>query len=164
MARRRTGKKIDFVHWTTSFASVLGQGSGAAARTLLAAQHLPETLMRMRGESVVYLDGAQAPPQLVIVEVGIILVPEGTGTTVLWSPTADGDAPWIWWDTYFIGHEEYVTDALQSVMINGARRVVDSKAMRIVRNQEVQYVVENTAIIGVENINAMCSVRVLAGK
>ena len=60
MARRRSGKKIDFVHWTLGQAISFGQAAGTVAVTLFAAQHEPETLLRIRGNMLSYLDGAIA--------------------------------------------------------------------------------------------------------
>jgi len=166
MARRRTGfqKKIETVHWTYG-SFVLGGAAGATAVNVLSAQHLPETLMRMRGEWIASFDGALAGANGVAVTGGLIQVPEGTGATVLWSPITDGDAPWIWWDTIHLIYEEYVTDVVQSAMVSSGRRVIDSKAMRKFRNTELQFVLESATISGFNaaNIHATGSVRVLSG-
>ncbi len=163
MARRRSGKKIDFVHWTTASQQFLGQAAGVAAKTLLSAQHEPETLLRMRGEAVGYADGAQAPGGLAAVTLGIIAVPEGTGTTVLWAPFSDGDAPWIWFGFYHVGYEEMVTDVVDVPGMTSFRWPIDNKAMRILRNQEVQVVIENTTLATAVSVNASVAVRILAG-
>jgi len=92
------------------------------------------------------------------------LVPEGTSTTVLWSPVTDSDAPWIWWDTLHLMYEEYVVDVIQSVLTSSARRVIDSKAMRIVRNQELQYVVETVNLVSSAPTSIISQVRILSGK
>jgi len=167
MARRRSfGKKIDTVHWTGVFANALGIASaGTQGTTLLPAQHLPETLMRIRGEWTAAMDGALADGSGARVTCGMILVPEGTGTTVLWSPSTDGDAPWIWWDVMHLDYEEYVADVIESTMTASGRRVIDSKAMRRVRNEELQFVVENTdpgALTG-SSVNVLVAGRVLSG-
>jgi len=142
MPRRRSGKKIDFVHWTGFSDTFNGQAAGSVGKTLFAAQHDPETLLRIRGNFVSYVDGAQAPGGQIGVGAGIILVPEGTGTTVLWAPLADADAPWIWYTSFLLGYEEYVTDVIDSPGVTSFREVIDNKAMRVIRNQEVQLVVE----------------------
>ena len=112
MARRRSGKKIDFVHWTRGTGSQLAMTAGTAGSTVLAALHEPETILRLRGSLISYCDGAQTPGGLANIGVGLIAVPEGTGTTVLWSPTTDGDAPWLWVDYFALGYEEMVTDVV----------------------------------------------------
>ncbi len=168
MARRRTGfqKKIEVVHWTLIQEGFSGLASGASlARNALAAQHLPETLMRIRGEWACVFDGALASGIGNAVTVGLIQVPEGTGTTVLWSPVIDGDAPWIWWDCLHLIYVEHVTDVNYTSMLSSGRRVIDSKAMRKIRNTELQWVVESPPITGFSGstIGASMTARVLSG-
>jgi len=167
MARRRTGfqKKIEVVHWTLMQESITALAAGTAARTAFAAQHLPETLMRIRGEWVTTFQGALADAVGVAVVAGLILVPEGTGTTVLWSPITDGDAPWIWWDALQLIYNEAVGDVAWSTQTSSGRRIIDSKAMRKVRNTELQLVVENATITGLSaaSINMSLTARGLAG-
>ena len=163
MARRRSGKKIDFVHWAGLQFNFSALAAGVGGGTLSPAQHDPETLLRIRGNWYAYADGAGAPSRLALLTMGIIIVPEGTGTTVLWSPFTDPDAPWIWTDCLAIGQEEQVVDALSVQAIAGVQRTVDNKAMRIVRNQELQIVVENTTLAGAISINTGFAGRVLSG-
>ncbi len=163
MARRRSGKKIDFVHWTGFQDSFNGQAAGSIAKTLFAAQHDPETLMRTRGSLLTYLDTTQAPGGQILVGAGMILVPEGTSTTVLWSPLTDPDAPWIWYSAFGLGYEEYVTDVIDCPQATSHREVIDSKAMRIVRNQEIQMVVENVTTGSAAAFNMVIGGRSLFG-
>jgi len=163
MARRRSGKKIDFLHWTFKNFTFAAVAAGTGAGTMLAAQHLPETLMRTRGNLDSYVDGNQAPGVSAFIGVGMILVPEGTGSTVLWSPLTDPDAPWFWFESFSLGYEEYVTDVIDCPNTTGFRAVIDSKAMRIVKNMEVQAVVENVTSIGALSANIHISARFLAG-
>jgi len=164
-SRGRHPKKIDTVHWTvTNAIEMIGLGVGTSAVLMSAAQHLPETLLRIRGEWVASLSGALADGIGVKVAAGMILVPEGTGGTVLWSPVTDGDAPWIWWDVVHLIYREQVADAVSSDL-QGVRRTVDSKAMRKVRNTELQFVSERTTITGLTtgNTDVAAQVRALAG-
>jgi len=167
MARRRTGfqKKIETVHWTGAAGQFINQAAGAAAGILNAAQHLPETLLRIRGEYVASLDSGLGSSVGAQLSIGIIQVPEGTGSTVLWSPFTDADAPWIWWDSFSMMYFEFVTDAVASVNAANGRRVIDSKAMRKLRNTEIQLVVENTTIPGLTatSIHTNLNVRILSG-
>ena len=164
MARRRSGKKIDFVHWQAAQVSSPAQSAGAIGVTVAAAQHEPETLLRMRGNAFGYIDGGQAVGGQIVVGMGIILVPEGTSTTVLWAPITDSDAPWIWVDYFRLGYEEMVTDVIDVPVMTGYRTVIDNKAMRIARNQEVQAVFENVTALGTLSANLGIDVRLLAGK
>ncbi len=159
----RHRKKIDTVHWTYGSFVMSSLGAGTAAINVLAAQHLPETLLRIRGEWTAFLEGTQAGGAGIAFSAGLILVPEGTGTTVLWSPITDGDAPWIWWDTFHLSYEEYVVDVIADFGGQHGRRVIDSKAMRKSRNMELQFVAENATVLSAASANAMGSVRVLAG-
>ena len=134
MPRRRSGKKIDFVHWTNFTGGTASLAAGTVGVTLAVALHEPETLLRMRGEAVALFDGVQTPGNEVLVSMGIILVPEGTGTTVLWSPITDGDAPWFWYESFLIGYEEYVTDVIDCPQITAFKSVMDSKVIRRIRN------------------------------
>ena len=167
MPRRRTGfqKKIEVVHWTYGSFQTIALAAGATAVNVFAAQHLPETILRMRGEWVAALSGAQSDAGGIAVSAGLILVPEGTGTTVLWSPITDGDAPWIWWDTFHLVYREAVTDVIAGQEAMSARRVIDSKAMRKVRNTEVQFVAENATIAGLagRSVDVVGSLRMLNG-
>jgi len=160
---RRHAKKLETFHWTYGSWSQGATAAGTSAATVFPAQHLPETLVRMRGESMVYVDATSAPGSLASIGVGLILVPEGTGTTVLWSPITDGDAPWIWVNYDMIGYEEMVVDTVDIPGLTSSRTIIDSKAMRRIRNQEVQIVVENATVLTAENVNIFGQVRLLAG-
>ena len=158
-------KKIDTVHWTYGSFEFSALSAGNAAVNVLTAQHLPETLLRMRGEWISTLASAGIPNRAVAVTIGAILVPEGTGTTVLWSPVIDGDAPWIWWDVIHLSYQEMVADVIGTQITLGGRRVIDSKAMRKVRNTELQVVVEQATILSASaaDVDVAGSMRVLAG-
>ncbi len=130
---------------------------------MAAAQHLPETILRTRGRWSANLEGTKIPGVSVLITLGLILVPEGTSATVLWSPFTDDDAPWFWWDTCVLTYNEYVTDVIASTEVASGRFEIDSKAMRKVRNREVQLVVENTTLGSASVVDVNCGVRILAG-
>jgi len=164
---RRSGfaKKIETVHWTTGGFSTTALGAGATAQLIATAQHLPETLLRTRGSWAARLASGLGDGIGVILECGIIQVPEGTGTTVLWSPGTDGDAPWIWWDTMILMYGEYVVDAVWPSNVSDGQRIIDSKAMRRLRNTEIQFVAENSTISGFtgSSVAIAAQVRILSG-
>ncbi len=163
MANRHQ-KKISVVHWTPGVFQAFGMAAASPVGiTAVAAQHLPETLLRTRGSYSATLDGALAPATGVQLSVGLILVPEGTGATVLWSPVADGDAAWIWWDTVTLLYEEAVTDVIASQNSMSAMRMIDSKGMRHVRNQEIQFVAESTTLETASAVNVAGACRFLTG-
>ncbi len=162
-ARSRFQKKIDNVRWVdvtgSQFALAVGTPIGIE---MVAATAMPETILRTRGEFLSVIDGVNAPGIAARVAFGVILVPEGTGSTVLWSPIVDANAPWLAWDVMHLIYEEAVTDV---IYYGGAfgRRVVDSKAMRKVRNREVQLVFENANVNGNPQAFAGFSGRMLFG-
>ncbi len=165
MPRRRSGfqKKIETVHWTYGSFAMSALAAGAQAEAVYPAQHLPETLLRTRGEVIIYIDGVESPGVSAAIGIGMIQVPEGTGTTVLWSPIVDGDAPWIWVDYFGMAYEESTVNAIQYPAISGVRRLIDSKAMRKIRNTELQVVAENATVIAALSVNILGNMRVLSG-
>ncbi len=164
MADRSRGKKIDFVHWTGFSGSFLAQGAGTVAQTLFTAQHLPETIMRSRGELAVWLDGAQGGGENIRVGVGFCIVPEGTGSTVLWSPLTDADAPWFYYESFTLAYEEAVADVIDFPVISAVRKVIDSKAMRkIPQTSEIQVVLEQVTVGLASSLNAVFVGRMLNG-
>ena len=100
MPRRRAGKKIDFTHWTGFNGTFAAQASGSLALNIGAAQHESETLLRTRGSLVAWIDGLEAPAVAVQVSIGMLIVPEGTGATVLSTPFTNPDSPWFWYETF----------------------------------------------------------------
>ena len=163
MARRRSGKKIDFVHWTGFQELFAALAAGTSAVTAFAAQHDPETLLRLRGHLFACINGVQVPAGWVQFAIGMILVPEGTGSTVLWSPATDDDAPWIWYEIFTLRYQEMVTDVIDVPGGTAFRAVIDSKSMRIIRNQEVQLVIENVTIGTAMSVNVSVTGRGLFG-
>ncbi len=157
------GKTIDVVHWTGFAGGALALGAGSVAQQLGSAQHLPETLLRTRGNVLAYADASQNPGALTEVAIGFALVPEGTGSTVLWSPLTDTDAPWFWYTSFAIGWEEGVADVIAMAGLSVYREVIDSKAMRKVRNRELQLVIESATVGSALAVNVRVSGRFLAG-
>ncbi len=120
--------------------------------------------MRTRGEVLVGLDSAQSPGASVLISMGMVLVPEGQGTTVIWDPFSDSEAPWFWFKEVTIGYEEMVTDVIANQGIQFARIDVDSKAMRKANvDEEVQMVVTNTTESGAMSTNFWYGLRWLQG-
>ncbi len=166
MAHRHAsfGKKIDNVRWTLSSGFFSAISAGTFALAFLADSSTPETLMRMRGRVLTFLEGALAPGGQVRVTMGIIKVPDGTGTTVLFDPVTDAAAPWIWYDVMNLGYSEYVTDVIASTEAAQGRMIVDNKAMRRIRpDEEVQIVVTNTTVDQAASVNVSYAIRTLLG-
>jgi len=160
----RPAKKIQSTLWELSTGSSLALAAGSAAIGFSSVGSAPTTLLRMRGEVLVFKNAVSAPGVLASVAMGIILVPVGSGTTVQFSPVTDANAPWIWYETAHIGYEEMVADVIDVPTVSGKRITVDGKAMRKIRPEvEMQFVVENTTIGTALSINMVYSIRWLQG-
>jgi len=169
MARQFRGRqfppktKVVNRHWTAFGQGFLAQAAGTVAATVFTAGHIRETCMRVRGQLVAWLDGNEAPAVAAQIGIGMILVPEGTGATVLWSPLSDADAPWMWYSTFIIGYEEMVTDVIDIPGLTVFREEIDNKAKRIVRpDVEVQLVLENLTLNGALAVNTHIGGRILS--
>ncbi len=167
MATRSRGrKKITEVRWIRNTASIGALGAGSVALTMVGANPtVKETIMRMRGNFMAYLDGTAAPGVLVIISAGIQLVPAGTGATVLREPFGDAfSSRWLWATSFRLGYEEYVTDVIDSPGITSFRETVDNKAMRIIGpDEEIQFVMTNTTSLAAGSVNAGLDGRMLLG-
>ncbi len=162
MARRT--KKIDNVIWDLSTGGVGALSAGTSAILFASVGTQPTTLLRMRGQVLSYVDATQAPGGLVQLTMGIIKVPEGSGTTVQYDPATDANAPWIWYDFALLGYEEMVTDVVDVPGATSFRSVIDNKAMRRIRpDEELQFAITNTTQAGALSVNMRYGVRWLQG-
>ncbi len=157
-------KKIDTIRWA-GFVHSGSLSAGSAAVTILSAfATVKETIMRTRGELLCYVDSTSAPGGLAEIACGFILAQSGQSTTVLSAPITDAQAQWLWYERFFIGYEEMVTDVIDVPVISGMRKVIDSKAMRIINpNQEVQFVIENVTQLTAVTVNFAVGGRFLLG-
>ena len=161
---QRTAKKINSLLWELSTGSSPAQAAGSVAINFSSVGTAPTTLMRIRGEVMAYKDGPAAPGSLAAVNWGIILVPEGSGTTVQFDPVLDANAPWLAYGAMHVGYEEMVTDVIDVPVISGVRQVVDNKAMRKIRpDVEMQFVIANSTVLTALSINFVYSMRWLQG-
>jgi len=170
MARSRSGfrrpaKTIDNLRWSGGVAvSFPALGAGTSGFTVLGAGVPRETIMRTRGEVLVGLDSAQSPGASVLISMGLVLVPEGQSTTVIWDPFSDAEAPWFWFKEVTIAYEEMVTDVIANQGVQFARIEVDSKSMRKANvDEEVQMVVTNTTVTTARSVNIVAAFRFLLG-
>ncbi len=167
MAHRRGSrgfaKVIDDTRWGGANHSFLAQGAGSAAQTMVT-DGFKETILRIRGEIVAYVDGASAPGKLVEVALGALIVQAGSSTGVLTKPITNSDAPWLMYERWALGYEEMVTDVIDVPGITSFRKTVDSKAMRVLREgREVQLVLEVVTISAASNVNVNFNFRMLLG-
>jgi len=165
MAHPRGKKKIEAIRWVGFQANALAMATATPVGvTMITAGTLPETIMRTRGQLFAGVDGLTPPARLIDVAVGFILVPEGTGTTVLWGPITDPNAPWFYYSRFVLGYEEAVVDVVDYPGYTTYRETIDSKAMRIVRpDHELQVVFEQLTIANALPCNVSVSGRFLNG-
>ena len=84
-----------------------------------------------------WCDGTQAPGGSVLISCGICIVPEGTGTTVLQSPGTDSaSGAWLYFEEWILAYDEAVTDVIAYQTAMAYRSTIDSKGMRIVRQDQ----------------------------
>ena len=164
MARRRSGRKIDTLRWAGLQVNA-SFSAGTVGVIAVASTLSPETIMRIRGNMWGQIEGPLTGGQLTAVTVGLIVVPEGTGSTVLWSPLSDSQAPWLFYDAFVVGYEEYVTDVVDAPGSSTYRGVIDVKAMRrLPADTELQFVAENTTIASSATVRVAATGRILFGQ
>ncbi len=167
MARTvRGSKKIATKRWVGVAADSGNMSAGSVAVNVRAAESFPDTVLRNRGELVVLLDGVQAPGILVRWGFGLICVPQGQATTVIWGPLTDPEAPWFVYASGFLGYWESVIDVIQSTgVVSSARYAIDSKSMRkCPPDLELQAIFENETVVGASNIRVNYHGRMLLGR
>ena len=170
MARRHhrsssRGRNIESLRWSGAnyFFDAISAGV-ARLNFLTASNDPPETIMRIRGELVAWIDGVQAPGVAIDVALGCVLVPEGTGTGGSMSPITDDTAPWFLYERFTLGYEEPVADVVDVPGLTLIRIPIDVKAMRIVRpDVEAQVSIENVSLTSAAAVNLSLNVRVLLG-
>ncbi len=161
---RNRGKTIDNVFWDFAVGSQLALSAGSAAKEILSVGTTPTTILRIRGEIIVYVDAASAPGLLASLTWGLHLVPGGTGSTVLRNPLADGGASWMGFGVAYVGYEESVTDVVAVQGLGLHRFVIDVKSMRRKRpDEELQLVFTNTTQGSALAMNIAYGLRVLRG-
>ncbi len=170
MARRHNRSdtrkpKIESLRWSGGTFTFNALSAGSAALTFITASTEEDTLLRMRGEILAYIDAASAPPKLVSVAVGAIKALGGQGTTVVVNPNADDESPWFLYERFTLGYEEMVTDVIDVPGLTVFRKEIDLKAMRIFRpNDEAQLAVANTTLNGASAVNVVVNIRGLFGQ
>ena len=170
MARRFTRgralpvKKIHTLRWESIQGASLGQAAGSVAiGAVLGAGSPAETILRLRGWVMTQFDGAKAPGVLVLVSMGMILVPEGQGSTVIWDPFNDPNAPWLWFTEVTLGYDEAVTDTIAYGNTHQAVEI-DGKAMRKGSpDEELQLVITNTTLQVASSVTTSLTARALLG-
>ena len=166
MADRARVRKIDSTRWAGFngiFSSISAGSFAISFGAGILRQH--ETILRTRGNLVGWIDGLGAPGRAVLISMGLHLVPEGTGTTVLAEPFADDNESWFYHESFCVGTEEFVTDVIDVPGLSAFRATVDSKVMRKMKSgQEIQAVITNTTLLAASAVNVSLNVRFLFGQ
>ncbi len=162
---RRHAKKITETRWGGFSAGASALAAGTIGVNIAASSAISrETILRVRGTLVAYLDGTQAPGAQIRVSVGWRLAADGTGTTVTVDPNTDAGYPWFYFSEFILGYEEAVTDVIAMPGLSVYREVIDSKAMRVIRPfQEIQLVISNVTTGAASPVNVQMQGRILFG-
>ncbi len=166
MAHRRGkfAKVIDETRWLGANNRADALSAGSAGQVFVTEGTFTETVLRMRGELVGYIDGASAPGKLVSCAVGIHVVQAGTGATIVNAPITDPSAPWWFYERFTIGYEEMVTDVVGAPGLSVFRKTVDAKSMRILKaGEEMQIVFQNATLQTASAVNISLDFRLLLG-
>ncbi len=162
--RSNNKRTIETLRWSGDTFAFLAQTAGSSALNFISAATETDTLMRMRGEIVAWIDAASIPPLLVDCSIGAWVAPQGQGTTIVINPDDDDESPWFFYERFTLGYEEMVTDVIDVPGLTIFRKTIDLKSMRIFRpNQEAQLVFSNVTLAGASAVNCVFSVRGLFG-
>ena len=157
--RGRSGRPTDY-DWE------LARGTGLSTVTSLILQFeifvsdTAETLMRLRGQVIMRLTGSIVAADLLAYGWGVVRAASGSSDVGV-SPLTEGGANWL---AYGCGHL-FAGDANQDTDIAYDKIVVDSKAMRKLRENESLYFIAETAdVVGAPTWDVAFSLRALTGR
>ena len=167
MARQRSSGRPNDYDWTIARGSDLNRASGAIVQFEAFLSQSAETLMRLRGEVLMWLDSTNsAPGDVLAVAWGLIRAPSGS-TDIGVSPLTTGGAPWV---AYGIAH--LAVEAAIGITAGDAypstgtvRFSLDSKAMRKFRENESLYMVlESIDVVGAPLFSTAFAIRALTAR
>ena len=77
----------------------------------------------------------------------MIIVPEGQGTTVIWDPFNDVNAPWIWFTEFAVAYEEMVNDVIDVPGMSSMTVLVEHESNTLMpqQNSTTQRRIHNTS-------------------
>jgi len=157
---RRSGRGRARYDWALSVITSLTHFTPAATQAVAFIATTAETLVRIRGEVLVWLDltGSVAGDS-VNVAYGLIVAPRGS--TVGSSPITDGNANWLGFGVATLAAETAVGNV--GAPTEYVRMIIDLKSMRKLREDEDIFVVYETAdVIGAPVVNFVGSFRALS--
>jgi len=146
-SHRSSGRRAD-LRWTGGLASFAALSAGSSAVAVLTQGNTSQTLMRVRGNVLANVEGAEAQGDSAEIGISLLLGQAGLGAAEIEStPLGDPDAPFIWYTRFVLA--AVGTGADDALGGRVYREVVDNKAMRVIRpDQELYVVVESLTISG----------------
>jgi len=159
---RSTGRRADYI-WNGVSSSLTVTSGSSGIQDVSGAFGQSGTIVRIRGNILASLDSPTINEKTAVA-MGIIRTTEeqlAVGITAIPNPQADLDADWQWHGFLPLQAVVDVTSGAGS-QENVGRLVIDSKAMRKVRQGEnLTFVVDNTAISGTPEIDVTFGIRIL---
>ena len=148
MARRNSrtfqsrGRPNDY-DWEGVTTTSLALSSAVVTEAQIFTADSSETLMRTRGELLVWMDASGSTAgDAAVVGCGLIVAP--TGATVAVDPINEPGANWFWHNFSVLAVESPIGGAGQTSISGNDRVIIDNKAMRKLREDEsVFFVVAN---------------------
>jgi len=158
----RRGKPTAY-DWEGQSTTSLALASGGITEAALFTGDRAETIRRIRGEVLVWLDASgSAASDKAIIGLGLLIAP--TGATVAVDPITEPGANWMWHRFLNLGTEAIVGSTSDSGIGVFDRVEVDNKSMRKFKEDEqIFFVVSNLGVQGAPVVNVMGAFRVLAG-
>ena len=162
MARRSSGGHRQHLEWGLWGASLLALAAGVGG-TILTTFGLASTILRIRGQVLVYLDGLGTTGELVKVGLAISKLPEDASSTLL-APITDPAADYLWHNVVHVGYEENVFNEF-SQSVSAVCIDIDSKVMRRMRTgDQLSFVAENVTVGAAASVNVAAGGRFLVSE
>ncbi len=164
---RRSGRPNDY-DWEMARGSSLGTAVNVITQFESFVSDTAETLVRVRGEVLVWLDlSGSAAGDVMVFAWGIVRSASGS-TDVGVSPITEGGANFLAYGICTLGTEIAIGTAGDGNVRNGIamkRFEIDSKAMRKLRENESIYMIFETAdVVGAPVTNAGFAIRALTAR
>ena len=160
---RRTGRPNDY-DWELSRGSSLAVAAGVITQFEAFISDTAETLMRLRGDVIITLDGGgSAATDTIVVAWGVIRSAAGSSDVGV-SPITEGGANWLAYGIATLTTEVAV-GSIAASLATTVRWPVDSKAMRRLRENESLYVIfESADVVGAPSTNLAFALRGLTAR
>jgi len=151
MARRGSGKTIDYKEWTgMNFSDQTAAADGTLIGAGLISFAVPATILRARGFVQASFDATQQVGDRMRVTwgLGIVSTDAATlGATAVPDPAGEPEYPWLWWGSMLLRSE--LAAGVNAWGLSAQRLEVDTKAMRRVKpGQSLVWVMEAASTAG----------------